>query len=457
MNEGQLPDLSGGNRNATVFILCESIAVLILWITVFITSGTPFPYDYDSVNYALAITEKFDLRIDQPHLPYVFHIFFCRAFTGFIRNPFILQQIVNLIYCSIMLICFCAIRPSHGTILLGSSMPLILFFTCVPLLHSSALAAGAATALLLILLHDGKISPVVPGIVFFICYGFRPDLAVFLGPVVALGIWKRCSLRQWLCIGSAGILILLLWYLPASLLSGGISPFKVTAQVSKTWLSVSSVLYGATPAQHARSALRFLIYPIGILGPGGIFLIVWNIKYLQKGKSFLLLTACIPLFLFGLFLFIPYPHYYAPVLGFLIIWTCYHCKKPLPVFAAMCGIIANVFFFWFMPAPQWYGNVSTFGQRALISNVKKQVLYIGANCRSTVLMPRKALAQADTILSKCSCFSAVDDYLIGSRIWSYMSSHRWHNRYVETDDSGCCRFIYDPHTEQYHFDVKTAP
>jgi len=429
-------------------LLFESTGALIMWIAVYITTGTKFPYDYDSVNYALAIIDKFDIRLHQPHLPYFFHILFCGIFHPFISNPFILQQIVNIIYISIAFTAFFLIRPARGYMLLAASTPLILFFTCVPVVHAAALMWGALIALTLSLHREGKISPVIPAAVFFTSIGFRPDLIMFMGPVVALALYNKLSFRQFIIIMAAGIIITLCWYVPASLLSGGVSPFMESAAMSK-FAVTNSIFLGATPFQHIRSATRFLIYAFGVVGPGGLLFIIWTVTNLQKKSLPLLAAAVVPFMLYGILIYLPYPNYYAPVIGFVLVWLSICNRKQISSMLVLSAVAANCLFFWFMPAPEWY-SATSFQNRSVMETVKKQVLYLGANCRNTTIMPKRIMAEADKVFSGCACFAVSDDKLVPERIWLYMSNHVWHNTFAGKNGD-CCKFIFNAADGTFRF------
>lgn len=421
---------------------------IIVWISVHLLSATPFPFDYDSTNYALGIWDKFDIGKCQPHaFGYIFHIMSARVFLPFIKNLFILQQAQSILYLLIAVLCFIPWQKkvSHA-LLIFATMPLLLFFTSVPVIHAASLAASALLAKSLFLLHERKINPVVPVIILFTSIGFRQDLGIFLGPVLAFALLRnRCTIRQWTIFSLCAALLTLSWYLPTSLLSKGLSPWKEANVIVRPFLESSSIIYGASLFSWARSVLRFLIYLPGVLGPGGIILAIFAFKSCDKTDHLYLFFATAPFMIYGFIFYFGFPNYYATIIAFFFVWIS-NCKDlTISPMVTIVSVLLNVLYFSFAPVPQ-YEDTTNYSNRRTVQSVKKQLSYLGANGRPYIQHRKNKHAFIDSALSRCECFYDTDKIEYGGipyhRIWKLMSMTQWGNTYGDNPDSADCIIRY---------------
>ncbi|MDG5814222.1 hypothetical protein QA601_03965 [Chitinispirillales bacterium ANBcel5] len=408
----------------------EVVTLVGLWVLIFATIGTPYPFHYDSVNYALAIAEKFDTGIHQPHPPgYLFHILFGRLIYLFVDNPFYVQQLQNIFYLLAVLPCWLMIKgvQKFDLIFLGT-FPLILFFPAVPIIFAASFAAGCWMAVALSKMDEGSWSPLIPGFIFAVSIGFRQDMLIMLGPVFLYCLIRgRYRAKIWLKLVAIGFTVTMLWYIPTLILSGGLEPFSHTNAENTKFYLYSSVLFGAPLLENVRVALRFLLYMPATLGPGGICLVLICLKTLPKKNWIPVILALAPIVIYGTVLLLPFSYYYASGLGFFISWVTVkgglpEKRKYLLLFLA----ILNISFFCFMPKAQYQPWRGTYKDRTIVENIAKQLLYTGANSRESALHRRDIIDFAQSTIAKSDIFYVEDD-ILWDRIWCYLSAHSWNN------------------------------
>jgi hypothetical protein len=420
------------------FWVTPEIPVLIcLWIAVFLIAGTPYPYHYDSVNYALAIIDRFDITIDQPHAPgYLFHVLFGRLVHLPVKNASIVQQLQNLVYLILILPCwYLAKQRRTFDILFLGTFPLILFFPAIPIVHTVSLTIGAWMAYALYKMEAREWSPLPAGIIYAVGIGFRQDTLIMMGPVFLYFLFRgHYPFRIWLQLVAIGALVSLSWYIPTRMASWGVDPFKATNTMNVKFYYASSVLLGAPLRENLRCALRFCIYGFGVIGPGGL-LLLWYILRTTRPREWLpVLLALLPVLLYGTVFLLSFSYYYASVLGFFGTWAL--LKNGFPQkrrYLMLVAALLNIAFFWFVPRPHyepWKGNFTT---RTPVGNIVKQAGYIGANGRKQAVHTRDIITFADTTVGKAASVY-IEPGLLWPRIWNYMAKYHWHNRMVKSAD-----------------------
>jgi hypothetical protein len=421
-------------KNAGIF----GVAGLLL--CVFFILARPFPYDYDSISYARAIGDKFDIRINQPHaFGALFHVMFGRLVHIFIYNTFTVQQVLNLIY--ITLTAFIISRAKQSGFLylmLFASTPVSLFLSSVPLIYGASFATSSLIAYQICRTKNNR-DVFILGVVFFTCAGFRQDTLLLMGPVVALAVFKvKPSIKTLIITAATGSIITAAWYVPTSLMSGNANVFLEAGKVTHCFLSCSSVFFGATVFQHMRSATRFLIYSVAALGPAGFYVLFRYFKKSKGADTVFMLAGILPVMLYGILFYFGYSYYYATIAGFLYTFTILKLDAPWNKKTAVLMIALNFVFFWFIPEPV-DSSPDNFSARTLKSNIYKQISYTGGNGRRVILQNRAFPLFLDTTLAKCRYFSDRDwtgnSGVSYPRLWEYMSKNYWNNHFLAEFDS----------------------
>jgi len=423
-----------------------------VWVLMQLMLGSDYPHNYDSINYALAIVDDFDIGKCQPHAyGYIYHILICRLWLPIIDNPFRIQQLQNIVYLVIALIFMLpAGKKNRWAVLVPATVPLSLFFASTAVIHTAAFAASAAIAWLILRLEAKRIPPLLLSTVFAVAVGFRQDLAMFMGPVVLVAlIRQKLPFKMWLLIILSGSVLTAVWYVGTSWSSGWLSPLKEAGAIVKPFNEANALIYGAPLRESLRVILRFFLYIPAVLGPGGIFLIILSVKHWQRFDWGYSACATLPFFLYGVIVYLGIPNYYATITGFLFAWIIIRAQALVSPKMITIMVVANLLFFWFIPAPLTT-NYRDFTSRSRAQSVVKQLSYTGAVGKAAVLKNQPFSSCMDATVRKCGSF-----YVEGSieyagipywRAWNIMAERVWKNRFVSTIDSAEC-VIRRAHTD----------
>jgi hypothetical protein len=419
----------------------EISLVALLWILFYLFIGAPFPIHYDSVNFAYAIADKFTIAHQQPQPPgFLFHVLSARMVAAFIGDAFRAQQAVNCLYL-IMFLATAAFVKNYrpGRILLLGSTPLLLFFCGASLSQCAAIPFGGLIAM--VINRPNRFSPYWATLILFIGSGFRQDMLILLGPVVLVTmLLGRYPFRTWLLCGIIASTSIAAWYIPTQLLSERVSPLAMTVEAQHQFSAGTSLFFGASLFTALRSAIRFLMYGIGAAGFGGLLYFAACLRKAKPDRQLLLFVMGIaPTLLYGTLIHMPLPYYYAPALGFALLF-CYRAWGEAigPKLIAV-ALTLNLLLFFLAPPPQFVID-STASERGLSKNIHRQLSYIGANGNKELQRTYALFRFADTTVARRPCFSA-NVNLSYDRAWEYLANRRWHNRYRETACDSCCRIV----------------
>jgi hypothetical protein len=360
----------------------------------------------------------------------------------FIANPFRVQQAQNVLY---LLTAFLFIIPLGRAkawhALIPATLPLSLFFASASVIHAASFAASAAIAALILRLEEDRLHPLTLAVAFSLFIGFRQDLAMFMGPVVAVALLRhRCSWKEWLVIIISGVALNALWYVATSWSSGWLSPWREANAIVRPFNEASALLYGAPLFQSLRVVTRFILYLPAVLGPGGLYAVFLVAGKCGRYDLLFLGSAITPFMLYGVIVYMGIPGYYATILGFIFAWTSIRQKINPPARAAVLLSITNVLYFLFIPAPLTK-NYSDFRSRPLLNSMVKQASYVGAVGRKVVTGTRGFETFLDRSLARCASFAVRDkisyDGIPYFRAWPLLAE-QWRNRYTPEIDSAEC-------------------
>jgi len=191
-------------------------------------------YHVDSVIYALSM-EKFDFIQGTPPAPgYIGYIYLGKVFNYFIQDANKSLVLIGIIFSALA----CGMIYLLGKEMFGKrngfiaallllTSPLVWFFGEIALSAISGLFFSTLVAFFSyrIILHRDKLSPVILSAVFLsIGTSFRQDLLIFLFPLWLFAIWKR-PFKQILLGISVLFISSLIWFVPSSILAGGLMPY----------------------------------------------------------------------------------------------------------------------------------------------------------------------------------------------------------------------------------------
>ncbi|MFC1584823.1 hypothetical protein ACFL5V_04690 [Fibrobacterota bacterium] len=428
----------------------EFLTVMGIWLALWAAGSMPLPYDIDSVNFALALVDRFDpsFLTDQPQTPgYFFHVLFGKALHTVIKNPFTVQQVQSLAYLLVFLFLCASVAEQKGALLLSGSMPLLMYFAPISAIHAALVCWSAAICLELYALRDRRLSPVFLMATLAAASGFRQDLLLYLGPVVLYDlILSQPSLRQWVKGLLAFFLITLLWLVP-TWMAADHAPFVAVGKAIAWFIKPTAVVSGANTFNAIRYTIMSFMFLLGAAGPGGVAYFFLKARGLERSQAIMLMLGILPNILFLLFIHGPGPGYFGSSLGFFMIWALIVNKHELKPALLIMLASFNIVFFLSAPSPQLERN-SNFHDRSIVQNIGKQLRYTGGSGWKRIVDRKKELVFLDTTIGRCSCFYDRDvqsaENLANSisipayRMHSYLALYQWNNKFITSKDSCCC-------------------
>ncbi|OGJ85052.1 MAG: hypothetical protein A2268_16180 [Candidatus Raymondbacteria bacterium RifOxyA12_full_50_37] len=229
------------------------------------------PYEWDSVNYALAL-DNFSIPDSLPHPPgYIFYVLAGRFFALFTGDPVRALVAVNIVAGLVTLVFIyrtCRLSGSRraGTVaaLLFTLNPLSWFYGEVAEIYAMEAALSVCTAYFFLKHHKiHRHYPMIRGTLLLgIAGGFRQNTEIFLLPLWFFLIFSGASTAGYRI---AHLLLLAtatsLWFVPTILNCGGIAAYlKLSSDTVLPFFRDSSLFYGAPLAHHAIMAAKLAFW-----------------------------------------------------------------------------------------------------------------------------------------------------------------------------------------------------
>ncbi|MCX7725939.1 MAG: hypothetical protein N2053_03715, partial [Chitinispirillaceae bacterium] len=263
-------------------------------------------------------------------------------------------------------------------------------------------------------------------------------------PSILYAIWVRKDSKKEIVV----ILLLLIgisfiWFIPTYITTqeeGG--PILLTMNFFLIFSKESSFFLGAPLKEAIRCGLRFILFSIAVLGPGGVVYLFLSLKKVSRYSLKLLLLGTFPSLLFGIFFHGPKPGYLATALGFFLVWSLKFALPSLKIVIIMFLFFINILFFVSIPS---YSNWWSLQKERVTSQSKrdysqkaKNLLYvsIGSSGMKELLYYRALHRKADSLYKSCNC---VYDKILDHRVLYYFTSYVWHNQLNSSANSECCR------------------
>lgn len=416
-----------------------------IWITLCILIGSDYPFNYDSINYALSITDDFDVGKCQPHAwGYIYHIIICRLWLPIVDNPFRIQQFQSIVYLFTAILFMLSTDKKKGwAVLIPATVPVSLFFASTAVIHAALFAASAAIAWTILRLEEKKEHPLIITIVFAICTGFRQDLAIFMGPVVLFALIRRkCSIRLWTAVFIIGGFLTALWYLGTSWSSGWLSPYKEAIAIQKPFLQGTSLVYGAPVRVWLWMVLRMIVYIPAVIGPGGILLLIIALRSVNRFDRIYLSMATAPFFIYATVIYAGMANYYAAITGFVFTWVLKRNRQRYSVILIITAVLLNVIYFIIAPEPLHKNKNENHQSFQILQASIRLLSWSGATSMAAVMKNRGFENFLDKNIAGCNSFSANGQIEYNGipywRIWNIMGKRVWHNIYNPNFDSTEC-------------------
>ena len=317
--------------------------ILCLFILILVVTRIPFMsknlYDWDSVNYALAL-QNFNINLSQPQAPgYIFFVAFGKAINSVFHDPnasFIFISIFFSIL-TVILIYYLAKQMFNREIAVVASIFLI-FNPCfwfygetTTIYMSEALFASLVAYTSYQLLRGDSKFIYISSLALGLSGGFRQDLIVFMFPLwFFCFVFSKFNYKQ--MIKSFIVLIISVgaWLIPTILLSGGFtSYFSMSHNEIFHFFQIYSIFYGGSLTSQLSMDNLLLLWTMMEIGVVSLFLVGFyiflnyrKIKFsnFKNRKIFFLTLWVLPAFLFYLLLYIAKPGYtlvYLPVFSLI--------------------------------------------------------------------------------------------------------------------------------------------
>ena len=200
-------------------------------------------YDVDSVNFALGMG-RFDPSVHQPHPPGYFLYIWLARFAGMLTS----DRNTALVAISIAASCAAAWMiheltrewfgpgAARASLLLFLISPLGWFHGTVALTYMPEAFFSASIGLFCWRVYTGRANWALPAAALFaLAAGFRPSIALLLGPLFLFSIWRAGPSRRWLAFVT-GLAVGLCWFVPMVESSGGFS--RYFEALSQLWFTV---------------------------------------------------------------------------------------------------------------------------------------------------------------------------------------------------------------------------
>ena len=200
-------------------------------------------YDVDSVNFALGVG-RFDPSVHQPHPPGYFLYIWLARLVGTLTS----DRNTALVAISVAASCGAAwiihelTREWFGqgaarfSLLLFLFSPLGWFHGTVALTYMPEAFFSASIGLFCWRAYTGRANWALPAAALFaLAAGFRPSIALLLGPLCLFSIWRAGPRLRWLALVT-GLAVGLCWFVPMVDLSGGFS--RYFGALSQLWFTV---------------------------------------------------------------------------------------------------------------------------------------------------------------------------------------------------------------------------
>ena len=361
----------------------DFLITLILGFLVFI-SRTPFRssflYEWDSVNYSLAF-ENYNILQQQPHPPgYLLYVALGKAVNYLFNDPNSSMIFLSMVFSalSVVLVYFMAKKifsRKEGIIsaLLLLFNPLIWFYGEIASIYIFEAFFSILIAYSSYNLFKGNEKFVyISAFVLGLSGGFRTDILEFMLPLWIFCLWSaRVSYIKIFKSLVTLVISILLWLLPAVILTGGPEKYVHILGYTSEAASYTSLIFGASAGQQILNTGICIIWSVVGLTLAGALITLLFLAYhrkslksmfifhLKKPLPIFFLLWIMPSFLFYLFIYIVKPGYLLTVLpALMIILSCIilhissgiHLKfqvglKPVLSFIMLIYILSNTVYF----------------------------------------------------------------------------------------------------------------
>ena len=303
-----------------------------------------FLYEWDSVNYALAF-ENYNIQQQQPHPPgYLLYVALGKAVNYIFNDPNTSMIFLSVVFSvlSVVLVYFMAkeIFSRKAGIISGLLLvfnPFIWFYGEIASIYIFEAFFSILIAYSSYKLFKGNEKFIyISAFVLGLSGGFRTDILEFMLPLWIFCIWNAKVSYTKIAKGLLTFIIsMLLWFLPAIILTGGFEKYIHVLKYTSEAATYTSLIFGASIGQQILNTGVCIIWSLVGLTFIGILVTVFfltyprrNLKskvtaYLKNPLTLFFLLWIVPSFLFYLLIYIVKPGYLLTVLPAVMILLSY--------------------------------------------------------------------------------------------------------------------------------------
>lgn len=261
-------------------------------------------YHWDSVNFAYAMRE-FSVAKEQPHPPgYIVYVWLCRAVDLLFHDAQVTMVWISIVASALSVVALFYLgramfdrRVGLIAALFLASSPLFWFYGEIALPHTLDTFFVVLAGWLLYKVMLGKTEHLIPAaIILAIASGVRQQTLIFLAPVGLFAV-RRVGFKRWFLAAAVGALICLVWFVPLTYLSGGISSyFRTMGEFSRRFQSTTSFFLGGGwwgIQRNVRKLAMYTLYGWGValipcLAYGGVHL--WRREWPRQWEKIVFLA-----------------------------------------------------------------------------------------------------------------------------------------------------------------------
>lgn len=329
------------------------IAISLLLVLLIIITRLPFTskflYEWDSVNFALAL-DKYDILLHQPQPPgYILFVGLGKVLNQIFHDANTTLVFISILFSALTVILVYFIGKQLFSRKIAITGGILLIFSPIFWFYGEIATIYPSEAFLAILIAYTSYQAFKGRTIFFyisslvlgLAGGFRQDLILFMSPLWFFCLfypernYKRMIKRM---ITAFGVLVasILIWLVPSIILAGGLESYLSAGGHFSASFKTSSVLFGAPLSNHLLidgMLASWLMIGMGFIG--GLLILVYiilkrktilNRKIIKNPKFIFMSLWILPSFLFLIFIPLSKPGYtltFLPavtlILGYVII------------------------------------------------------------------------------------------------------------------------------------------